>query len=105
MGACERARMPSQWGAQHGDLRCSVCGLRYDNMRTGLTFAEVRRLIISIGFCTKMGHVKNGRRNGVLGYMHELKLQFWDQHVGVCESSNRIPKTERTAPLAQGDWT
>lgn len=94
--------MASSWGADHGNLRCSVCGLRYDDMRTGLTFKEARRLIISIGWCSKMGHVKNGRRNGVLGYMHELKLQFWDQHVGLCESSNRIPKDERTEPLAQG---
>lgn len=94
--------MASTWGANHGDLRCQVCGLRYDDMRTGLTFKEVRRLIISIGHCTKMGHVKNGRRNGVLGYLHELKLSYWDQHVGLCESSNRIPLSERSEPLAEG---
>jgi hypothetical protein len=95
--------MPSTYGAKRR-LVCRICGERYDDMRTGLTFKEVRNLIISIGFCTKMGHVKNGRRAGVLGYWHELKLQFWDQHVGLCESSNRIPNNERTPPTAQG-WT
>jgi hypothetical protein len=63
---------------------CEVCGMPYDKMRIGMSFKEVRNLIISIGWCSKRNRVKNGRRNGVLGYMHELKLMFWDQHIGVC---------------------
>lgn len=64
---------------------CEGCGLRYDDMRTGMSFTEVRNLIITIGWCTKRNRVKNGRRNGVLGYWHELKLQLWDQHIGMCD--------------------
>lgn len=75
--------MASNWGDSRG-MHCPGCGLRYDDMRTGMTFGEVRRLIISIGWCTKRGRVKNGRRHGVLGYWHELKLAYWDQHVGEC---------------------
>ncbi len=91
--------MPSSWGHDHGIQPCQVCGLRYDAMRIGLDFADARRLIISIGWCTKRNRVKNGRRNGVLGYMHELKLSYWNQHVALCESSNRIPMNERSEPL------
>lgn len=92
--------MASTYGATR-KLVCPVCGLRYDDMHTGLTFKEVRNLIISIGWCSKMGHVKNGRRRGVLGYWHELKLNFWDQHVGLCESTNRIPEAQRTPALSE----
>ena len=80
--------MASRWGEEHGQ-RCEACGLRYDDMRTGLTFKDVRNLIITIGFCTKMGHVKNGRRSGVLGYWHELKRSYWAQHLGLCEQAMR----------------
>lgn len=77
--------MGSCYGESHG-LTCRVCGLRYDDMRTGLTFKDVRNLIITIGWCTKRQRVKNGRRHGVLGFWHELKRSYWDQHVGMCES-------------------
>ncbi len=75
-------------------MTCPVCGLHYDKFRTGMDFTEVRNLIISIGWCTKMGHVKNGRRNGVLGFMHELKMGQWDQHLGLCESG--MPQLQET---------
>lgn len=45
---------------------------------------QVRRDIIAIGYCTKMGHVKYGRRNGVLGYMFECKQMAWKAHVAEC---------------------
>lgn len=76
--------MSSRWGEMH-EKPCEACGLRYDDMKTGMTFKEIRNLIITIGWCTKKGHVKNGRRSGVLGYWHELKLGQWKQHIGLCE--------------------
>lgn len=27
---------------------------------------------------------RNRRRNGVLGFWRELKLQLWDYHLGMC---------------------
>lgn len=77
--------MASRFGATR-NMVCTHCGATYDAMRTGMTFAEVRNLIITIGWCTKKGHVKNGRRAGVLGYWHELKMGQWAQHLGLCEA-------------------
>lgn len=82
--------MASAWGENHPTYRgiktkC-VCGVRYDDFRTGMTFKSVRRLIISIHWCTKKDHVKYGRRNGTLGYWHELKWNLWESHVLSCES-------------------
>lgn len=88
--------MASSWG-ESKRLTCDVCGLRYDDMRTGMTFKEVRNLIITIGHCTKVGHVKNGRRRGVLGYWHELKVSYWQQHVGMCEAGQRELLDEQQA--------
>ena len=86
--------MPSNWGSSRKSHRgipmtCPVCRERYDRFRTGMTFGEVRRLIISIHWCTKKNHVKYGRRNGTLGYWHELKLNLWESHVLSCEASVR----------------
>ena len=79
--------MASHYGATRR-MKCRGCGLRYDDFTTGMTFKEVRNLIIAIGWCTKKNKIKHGRRSGVLGYWHELKLQFWDQHVGMCETES-----------------
>ncbi len=75
--------MASAYGENHR-LRCDGCGLRYDDFRTGMTFKEVRNMIITIGVDKRTGKTKYGRRNGVLGYWHELKRLFWDQHMGGC---------------------
>jgi hypothetical protein len=73
----------SRYGASR-NLVCDGCGQRYDDFRTGMSFKEVRNLIIAIGTDRKTGKTKYGRRRGTLGYWHELKLMFWDQHVGEC---------------------
>lgn len=57
--------------------RCESCGLEYGDMRTGLTFTEVRGMVKQ----TK----RWGRRRGVLGLWRELKLQLWSVHLGQCE--------------------
>ncbi len=78
--------MPSRWGANHGKV-CRACGEKYDRMTTGMTFTEVRNLIITIGTDRKTGKTKYGRRSGVLGFWHELKVQQWEQHLGLCEGA------------------
>lgn len=75
--------MASAFG-KNRNMVCPGCGLKYDDMRTGMTFKDVRNLIITIGTDRKTGKTKYGRRGGVLGYHHELKLMMWDQHVGEC---------------------
>lgn len=77
--------MASRYGEKRG-LVCGGCGVKYDNFRSGMSFLEARQLIITIGVDTKTGKTKYGRRNGVLGFMFELKQMAWKAHVGICES-------------------
>jgi hypothetical protein len=72
------------------NMTCPACGLAYDDMRTGLSFKQARRDIIAIGVDRKTGKTKYGRRHGVLGYMHELKMILWDQHVGICTDAAEL---------------
>lgn len=81
----------STYGRDRG-LVCPVCGQCYDAFRTGLTFDQVRRDIIAIGWCRKRNRVKNGRRSGVLGYMHEMKQRMWADHVAACRSAKKQRK-------------
>lgn len=86
--------MASAFGENRG-MVCAHCGLRYDDMRTGRSFKELRNEIISIGTDAKTGRTKYGRRNGVLGYWHELKMLYWDQHVEMCAAAVADAKKKR----------
>ncbi len=88
--------MPSSFGRSR-NMVCPGCGLAYDKLRTGMTFLQVRRDIISIGTDGKTGKTKYGRRNGTLGYWHELKMMFWDQHVGECTDAAEAVAKKRSA--------
>lgn len=57
--------------------RCAACGLRYCDLRTGLDFGDVRRLLRSM-------ERRWVRRRAVLGYWHELKLGLWRYHLDEC---------------------
>lgn len=78
--------MASAYGESRG-MVCKHCGLRYDDLRTGRSFKELRNEIISIGVDKRTGKTKYGRRHGVLGYWHELKMLYWQLHVDECESA------------------
>lgn len=80
--------MASAYG-ENRKMVCPGCKLRYDDFRTGMKFKQIRRDIIAIGTDTHTGKTKYGRRNGVLGYWHELKMMLWDQHVGECTHASR----------------
>lgn len=86
--------MSSAYG-KNRNMTCPGCGLEYDKFRTGMTWKEVRRLIITIGTDRKTGKTKYGRRHGVLGFWHEQKMMFWDQHVGECTDAAEMAR--RTA--------
>lgn len=77
--------MASAYGENHG-LVCVGCGLRYDDMRLGISFKQARRDIIAIEFDRRRGKKKYGRRHGVLGFLFELKQSMWHSHVDECVS-------------------
>lgn len=79
--------MASKYGESR-NIACDGCGMKYDAFRTGLDFETVRNDIIAIGTDRKTGKTKYGRRRGVLGFWHELKLMMWDQHVGECTDAH-----------------
>jgi hypothetical protein len=62
--------------------RC-VCGVTYAEFRTGLTFADVRRMMWCASDDPKMWRSK--RRRSVLGFFRELKLNMFDAHHGYCD--------------------
>lgn len=59
-----------------------VCGARYDEFRTGLSFADVRAMMRSAS--DNPADWRQKRRNSVLGFWHELKLMMWEQAHGAC---------------------
>ena len=86
--------MASKYGETRG-MVCAHCGLRYDDFTTGMSFKEVRNLIITIGWCTKKNKIKHGRRNGVLGFWHETKMQMWSVHEGDCRTGAALAKKNK----------
>ena len=59
--------------------RCS-CGCDYRDLRTGMTYKEVRRSM-------DPDRWKGRRRSSVLGYWREMKLGLWDEIHRSCEES------------------
>jgi hypothetical protein len=72
--------MPSRWGA---DKRCEVCGLRYQDLRTGDTFASIKEEM-KAGDAADPTTWRYRRRNSVLGYWHAKKVMWWEYHLGLC---------------------
>lgn len=70
--------MASQWGR---DLVCEVCGQEYHALRTGHTFASIKRLMRR-GPNSRDWIYK--RRHGVLGFWHGIKVMEWNHHVEQC---------------------
>lgn len=81
--------MASAYG-KNRNMVCPGCRLAYDTFTTGMTWKQVRNDIIAIGIDRKTGKTKYGRRHGVLGYWHELKMMLWDQHVGECTDAVEV---------------
>lgn len=67
------------------ELRCSVCGLTYSQLRTGFTFEDVYQMFWVGSEDPKDWKYK--RRHTVLGKWHEIKLDMWAEHVYLCEES------------------
>lgn len=54
---------------------CPSCRLQYKDMKTNLTFELVRRELKGRKFVV---------RSSVLGFWRELKMNYWDAHLGQC---------------------
>lgn len=74
---------------------CPDCGLEYDDMRTGLTFADVRQMMFVANPDPSTWRFK--RRHGVLGAWHQAKLSMWADHLAVCRHYTDAPAV--TDPL------
>lgn len=61
------------------------CGATYEQHRTGLCFADVRRMMFVIHDDPKLWRQK--RRGSVLGFWRELKIQSWEATHGACEEA------------------
>lgn len=64
--------------------RPCVCGCTYEQHRTGLTFRDVRRLMIDQEDPNRPGWWRQKRRRSVLGYWRELKIHLWHSTHGYC---------------------
>ena len=64
------------------DECCPYCGLKYQDLRTGLTFADVKSMYWSSSEDSKDWKYK--RRNTVLGKWREIKQQLWQRHLDGC---------------------
>jgi len=64
-------------------MTCEVCGERYADFRTGLTFADVRRSMFVASDDPADWRYKTRRM--VLGHWHEIKLLQWRERHAMCE--------------------
>ena len=65
------------------DTTCSVCGLVYDDMRTGLTYSCIYSMLWSSNDDTSAWRYK--RRHTILGLWHSIKASQWHEHTRECE--------------------
>lgn len=61
---------------------CPWCALAYKDLRTGMTFSEVRNLYWTTSKDSKDWKYK--RRNTVLGKWREIKQGMWEEHLVMC---------------------
>jgi hypothetical protein len=61
-----------------------VCGARYADLRTGLTFAKVRAMLHDLPDPRREGWYRQKCRSGVLGFWYELKKDQWNSLHGGC---------------------
>lgn len=65
--------------------RCA-CGCTYAEFRTGLTFADARRMMFQGG----PPPWRQKRRRSVLGFLREMKLKYWDMAHGACDEHGEM---------------
>jgi hypothetical protein len=69
---------------------CPRCGLKYDDMRTGLTFGDVFQMLWVPDDDSEKWRYK--RKGTVLGFWRMLKLDMWREHLAMCRPDLEIPE-------------
>lgn len=69
--------------------KCEHCGMTYDRFRTGATFGEIVRMLWVDNPDSSTWRYK--RRNTVLGFWRQMKLQMWDGHLAQCAAAHNQP--------------
>lgn len=65
--------------------KCKNCGFKYDDLRTGETFASIRNMLwVDDSDSSRWRHK---RRGSVLGFWHELKQGMWREHLEMCKEA------------------
>jgi hypothetical protein len=75
---------------------CEFCGLEYDDFKTGLTFADVRRDMWRAEEDPSQWKYK--RRRGVLGAWRGAKQMMWREHLDACEGAAADKKKKSKKP-------
>lgn len=62
----------------HGNsCKCPGCGITYGKFRTGMTYRDAYMMAYSRTY---------KRRHTILGVWHQVKQEFWEEHIVRCES-------------------
>lgn len=80
-------------GSRPGGKRCEFCGIRYADVTTGASFAEVRdhlRRAHDKRISESSDYSLPPRRAAVLGRMHQEKVEAFNEHVLSCWESGVI---------------
>lgn len=90
-----RRRRPDRRGIRFGPAfsqhdACPACGAVYSQLRTGMTYSEVRSefWVFDDDDRTRW---RNKRRGTVLGRWHQIKLALWQLHVEHCTPPDDEP--------------
>lgn len=67
------------------DTRPCLCGMRYDEFRLGMSFAEARHMLWDQEDPKRPGWFRQKRRRSVLGFMREMKKHAFDMVHRYCE--------------------
>jgi hypothetical protein len=66
-------------------VECEHCGLKYADLRTGLTYNDVYQMLWSGSDNPKTWRYKG--RSGVLGLWAEIKRGMWKEHLRRCDEA------------------
>ncbi len=61
-----------------------ACGCTYEAFRIGISFADARRMLHNVPDPNRPGWWRQKRRHCVLGFLRELKLDYWQMIHGGC---------------------
>lgn len=86
-----RVHDPRANPALSGDV-CPVCGLVYDNLKTGLDFQAVKDMLWIQD--DNPEYWRHKRRGSVLGLWNEIKAGMWADHLAMCEQGEQMSEKE-----------